>query len=798
MKSSTDPPSKTEGVSVLRPSSVIDPYPFLDTFAVLTIITVFPDWLSTLALLFYILLGNPRFFESSISLLFKHNLTGLHSDSSEPHETLLNVRTQVIPTIFWSIIYSIVASTILLIDPAVLDYVKLFAKAFLASRLTSTRKRQTFDAIVSSLFILLIENLIQYFISSTELKNIHIWIPSDTLHSSTDLTLSDLFASNYAVIHRNPFKILAYRLSFSRFTGVSTIAFGFEYILQFVYSTLAVYIILSRINPFMKKIVFYDNISKSLDNFSTVALPKRFHMPHTEDAEHLTTSSEGSIHKRPSKGSRNTHRGKSNDYQRNNIPETVEVSNTISRSLLPGLIHNNSHGHYSDPEDSHETISSSGSESGMEDYSEQSISRNEETPASFPLDKQIVIMNDVSSSSLVVAQNFENYCQVVLLPSVSKTLGVNIVKSKMSPYMEKKFKAIKNQQPMWAFVNAAHTMFSKRDLFSGDYYEHNAVVAADPAVEGVPRLSNGSSQLFVWYTGETAVAFELRDITLDQLLIRVNGIIWEHVSSANLYDCELVVVNGLSPLSQYDIEFIKILDNGELRHFATTTVSTIHKNITLTESKPATPITTLQQSVITTQNAIDREKAKLKKLKTDWKKRSSSLKIEIEKLNNRSNVTDEGRNYKKVDSLRQAVAKLDLEASNISKKFEEVYAHQTETNEKYLDERRRYDSQLRYFNSFQDEHTKKVGVQEERIHKLTAEYNQLQQKNVRLTQKKNKIVADINDINDSMVKSKGNEINWRQTQRKDRSAKRHQKYLLLVSDIEKYEKEINGDSSSLH
>ncbi|VEU20799.1 DEKNAAC101727 [Brettanomyces naardenensis] len=811
-----DPTGGTSG-------AIIRPYPLMDTFAALAIMMVFPNWLSVLVLVLHILLGNPKFLESSISLFFRHKLSGLHSEADESLVVFANDYSLSSFLSYFSL-DSFMVAVLLFVNPSILDYAKLLAKAIVAVRLTSTKYRHIFDAIASSVLLLFTEKLIHFLIQYIQLGKFDASLPfllsfssssssspesvlssssasspSASTMSFSPFAVSDLLTSTYIVSRRNPLKLLMYHLSLSNLESASKIAFGFEYIIEFFYSTLAVYTIMHRLNPLLSRLVFYNSISKSLDSLTTVAIPTRLHISHSNTissqprSRPLTASSSTSsrnLTPLSARGPLSTAIPRTNGNGRasslEGTLETIAVPEEVSKSVLPALFSENEFSSLS-PSDS---VSSRDSDPMMDDMS------HSKTPASFPLDQQVGIMNDISSSSLVVAQNFENYCRVVLFPSsiMASTNVMTNSKGKLNPFLEKKMKYMVNkfQQPLWVFVNAARTMFGRKDLYSGDYYQHNAVVATDPTVGGYVRSSNGSPQCFVWYTGETAVAFELRNITLDQLLVRVNGIIWEHVTSADLYGRELVMVNGLSPLSQYDVDFIKILENGELRHFATTTVSTIHKNRTLTESKPSTPLATLQESVVTTQNAIDREKAKLKKLKTDWRKRSTALKAEIESLNNRSNISDESRNYKKVESLRQAVAKLDVEVSNLSKRFEEFYAQQTEVDEKFLDQKRTYESEVRFYKSFEEDYEKKVQEQQDIIKDVTTERNQLLQKKDKLQQKKDRIQNDIDVIERDIEELKTREISLRRGQRKERGDKRERKYLLLMSDINKYENQLKS------
>lgn len=701
--------------------------------ATLSLMMIFPNWLSMLAILAYTLVGNPRFLEMVLSLLFNHEFNALHSQDRRWRSS----RT-LISFVTWFCFDSLLVALILMFNPGWLDYPKLLAKASVAARLISTSKRQTLDTILSSVILVAIGKFME-----------HVVI------SSGESVWPDVFGLQYLDTPRDPLRLLMYRLSSS---GASRIVFGFDYVLEFFYSTLAVHTVLYRANQLIYRLWTRDNISKSLESVNTMPMSKRPALAR-QRAKHANTRISSAPERKMKKAEM----------------ENITVPEDVSKSQLPFLREAKQ-----EPEEEEE-----------EERADSQSSTT--TPAAFPLDQQEVIMNDISSPTLVMAQNFENYLRMSFFPFIP---APETARAKSNPYLDKKMKESmghKGQQLLWTLLNAFRTMLGQQDLYSGDYFQHNAVVATDPTVEGYGRSFNSSSQCFVWYTGETAIAFELRDITLDQLLVRVNGIIWEHVSSASLYGRELVIVKGLSPLCQYDIDFIKILDNGELSNFATTTVSTIHQNSTLTESKPSTPLATLQESVVTTQNAIDREKAKLKKLKADWKKRGQALKAEIENSNNRGSIGDESRYYKKVESLRQTVARYDRQEVELSKRFEEMYAIQSEVDERYLDERHSFEAELRAYKAYEADHTKKSQKQSSRIKELKTEEDSLLQKRTRLEQKKSRVQRDI-DQADRLIEEIGNRMmRSLSQQRKERTDCRQQQQDLLKAEIDLYESRLKTD-----
>ncbi|OUM53214.1 hypothetical protein BVG19_g2479 [[Candida] boidinii] len=437
---------------------------------------------------------------------------------------------------------------------------------------------------------------------------------------------------------------------------------------------------------------------------------------------------------------------------------------------------------------------------------------DDNVPASFPTNHHEIHMNDISTSSVVVSYNFENYCKIAIFPSSTDFYS----KRHFNPILEKKIKSLSNksQQPIWSFFTAIKAMFTRQDLYSGEYYQHNALVttrnspsslnsssSSSPFASSPYKIREGDitrslvneAQCFIWITSETYVAVELLGTTINRILVKVNGVVWHQISSGRMNEREIVIVGGLSPLSQYDIEFINVNTENELELLAITTISTIHKDMTLTQSKPSSPLLTLQESLVTTNEAIVRERGKLKKLKNDWRKRSSTLKTEIDLLNKRTTIGDESRNYKKVSSLRQAVSKSEEENSKIELDLQELYNKETEFDEKYLDEKRKYEKELRILTSFENEYNKKMDEFLNKIKSIENDKNQLLLKKEKLINKKSKILNDIERIKKEINELRSNEIKFRENNREIRSNTRTQKFKVLSTDINRIEKELTNE-----
>ncbi|KAG7914693.1 hypothetical protein KL927_004362 [Ogataea polymorpha] len=716
----------------MEPKSLIPLHPLTDTVAILAVLMVLPSWISVAVLTLYATLNSSRFVRSTLSLVYRHKLSGLDHNAEYSASSSLGRGSYLLG--FLSIDVGLTLA-LLFVAPGLLDYMHLLAKAFVASNLASTKQKYIFNAFLSMLVVLLIENLATFLV-----KNVYL------VYLDGSAVTDAFLYSAYVRYPKTSLKHLLYTWSPLKSRVRQMLIFRVDHLVDFVYATLSIYTIMCNINPWVRKLAARPQDSGVGGKLSSKPVTKPYASELTAETKNIT------------------------------------VSPHIADSTIPGLVR---------------PCSSSSEETADSHQSADSA------PASFPPDHQILNMNDVSSASLVVAQNFENYCRLFLFPSLNysnsatqspqtASLAANSSKAKLTPYVEKRIKSMTGrvQQPIWAFVSAAKTMFGRPDLYSGEYYQQNALVTTNRDPDGWTRSLADSAQCFIWYTGETAVAFELRNVYIDQLLVMVNGIIWEQTALIGLEERELVIVSGLSPLSQYDVEFVNVNGKDERELLAVATVSTIHKHRILTESKHSSPLATLQESVVTTQAAIEREKMKLKKLKTDWRKRSAALKAEIESLNSRPTFTDETRNYKKVESLRQAVAKSEREISKLSKEAEYLYTQQSEVDERYLDTKRAYDSEMRLLQAFENAHFENLETEKARIAALEAERAPLVQKKEKLMQKKERIANDVKRLELEIEQLKTAEVRLRQEHRSIRAGQRAEKHRVIMNEISRFEKQL--------
>jgi hypothetical protein len=823
-KDSFEDSTNDEDIKQEPTMSSLPSYPLLDTFSLLCILMVFPLWLSTITLILYVFLGHPDFWDTILSFFLRQKLNKI-----TPSTAVISAKKSKKFLVFSFILYltldAVFMSLFFYFSPSLVPFIIILSKAFIASNLTSLRNRYILDAFLSSVLLVVLENSALYAI-----KYYNIFRGDSLLSISSSFASTDFLYPLYYNTPTSVTKTLLFHLTFHKVHQDSSLMFQMEFALQFFHSTLSLFIILHNLSFVLRKITFINMLYENLESFAF------FHSTDNTDNSdnNLNALLQNNI-KKPK-------------YQNTfHIPKEIACSTLPIVNLYPLDDEDEDLQIDQDPNLEPANEDSQDQEDGLNgNLTLNNLTNEGSIPMWFPDDQKVSNIKDISSKSYVVAQNFETFCKMIwsstsnlislhksdstknifnnqfsesnplsqniayspLTSNNSKQKNSNItgnspkkavLKFKNNSALDKKGKLniLKYQQPLWTFLNAIRTMFSRQDHYSGTYASQNAMVPTSSGVNDYERHNNSSPQCFVWFTGEKSIAFELHGIGLEQLLVKVNNVIWESIVSCNYYGCELLVIDGLSPLCQYDVDFVKIKLNGELSLLTSITVSTTYQDKTVTQNTVSSPLRTLQQSIIFTQQVIEREKAIIKKIKGDWKKKSMQIKNEIDSLNNRSNLSDESRNYKKLDSLRQMVVKSNTEIDNLSKKLEEVRLSQAKIEEMYLNVKRLYENESRVFNKYIEEIRKSAEYEEKKIKALRSEKNQLLVKKDKIVSKKLRIHHDVEILGNELETLKKTEISLRVEKRKIRSIQREEKYKLLVKDIKNYEQQLKSKSMTL-
>lgn len=412
----------------------------------------------------------------------------------------------------------------------------------------------------------------------------------------------------------------------------------------------------------------------------------------------------------------------------------------------------------------------------------EEIIKGDDAPASYPQESTNSDLDSVSTST-IVAENFEMF------------VNSSFTKPKNS---------IKSIQPLWALVATAKAMSLRKDIYSGEVEinkNDNSLILSDYVnkydeykfanfEEDSTNFYNKRISIFINYIGETLISFQLKNYNQGLIIIRVNGVIWYQVSTGEFNGEEYFIVGGLTPSSQYDIQFI-IEDEdhlGDKKKYliddlivSTTDVNGVAKSNST--SKVLSPLITLQESLITTNDNLLKEKLKLKKTRKEISKKISSYKQDIEILKSKISNSDKNdeKNWKKVLSLRTSVKQVEEDFSKIEKETSEIETKENEINEIYLVEKRKFETFSRNFTNFKNQFNEKLSVKRLNLNELNLEIENTQSKKDKLINKLEKLKNDLINIDKELDDVFQNDLTKRLNLRNKRMEKRE----LLLNEFKK-------------
>lgn len=412
--------------------------------------------------------------------------------------------------------------------------------------------------------------------------------------------------------------------------------------------------------------------------------------------------------------------------------------------------------------------------------------------------------NDEISTDNIVNENFQNFCKSLF------TRPKN---------------SIKSYQPLWSLIATIKVMDLRKHIYSGEeplYDNNNSLILTDQYKNFYDELkfsnydenyiNNNKIKIFIEYIGETLILFNLKNFNSKlqnfKLIIRINGVIWYQVSKGLFIDDyqEILIISGLTPLSQYDIQFI-LQDNEKDKKFLIddliiSTIDSKGSNITLNNSKIMSPLSTLQESLITTNENLNKERIKLKKNRKELTKKINSYKSDIEtlkKIVNNSDKNDE-KNYKKILSLRSLLKQVEIEISKINDELNLVEIKELETTEIFTIEKRKFDLNQRNFKNFEVSFNSNLNEIKLKLNDLNNELNLLNKKKELKSLKYNKILNDNNNYLNELNNLLTLEINSKIRLRNERIEKRVNLLNEFKNEIQKLEnnvKELTVENDSL-
>ncbi|KAK9434295.1 hypothetical protein V1505DRAFT_359749 [Lipomyces doorenjongii] len=212
----------------------------------------------------------------------------------------------------------------------------------------------------------------------------------------------------------------------------------------------------------------------------------------------------------------------------------------------------------------------------------------------------------------------------------------------------------------------------------------------------------------------------------------------------------LLVVSGLTPITEYEIEVCKTFKNGKQVTICRTNICTSPKDTSGVSSqqhppsRPLSPVTTLLDTLCTTNSTLTEEKQKLKRSRRDHSKHLSALRSEIDSLKARLGAGDKGdeRAWRRVLALRESVRRTEEEIESFSQRTEELEREEKGVSPGMASRRAEWEAkmqELEYYESGLRAKKEQAARKERELH---AEEVAIQSKRDKLAARHRKLMAD--------------------------------------------------------
>lgn len=343
----------------------------------------------------------------------------------------------------------------------------------------------------------------------------------------------------------------------------------------------------------------------------------------------------------------------------------------------------------------------------------------------------------------------------------------------------KRLATVRANQPLWTTLASSIVLAARQESSSSSLQD---------AKSSTSPLSPHAPDVSVRYILSNLVAFKIVGEQARTFSVIVNGVQWLHVAvqpfdeesefnpdnrqnsrskqEMALRDADtIIIVYGLSPLAQYEIEVSEVLSSttGDETpvvkpcmkvDICTLSSSSSSRELQAPPARSSSPVSTLLETLTTTQMTLSEEKSRLKKVRKDHSRRLTQLRSEIDSLKMKIESADkgDGRTTRKVLSLRGIVRQLEDEIEHINTVTQALSESEEDSITQYESTKTKYElysaelaAKEQQYTELKDYWANRVEMANIELNQVSTRYDKLVSKRDRLCEERDKFELEIDD-----------------------------------------------------
>ncbi|KAI5951983.1 acrB [Candida jiufengensis] len=300
-------------------------------------------------------------------------------------------------------------------------------------------------------------------------------------------------------------------------------------------------------------------------------------------------------------------------------------------------------------------------------------------------------------------------------------------------------------QPFWSIIAACRAILKNPNLFNG---------------ESSRKINVEETPMAVLVIDSSKVILKFLSATTGKINVILNNIEWSYFKLVKENNEQYLIIYGLTPLFQYDVE---IFGGGKLINQLL--INTTGDNEIINKSLPETSsLVTLQTSLNSTMTKLNNVKLKLKKFKKDENKKIQDIKNSIDLLKNKiskynsNKPVNENRVFGKIKGLKHSVIQLENEISSIQEEIEASQKEESKLESNFKLKEQNNQNDIKELEKTYNDYENRIKEDKSNLTKLKQEQSQFDLKLSKLISKQSTKQEEIKTLNLELKNLKKTEI----------------------------------------
>ena len=351
-------------------------------------------------------------------------------------------------------------------------------------------------------------------------------------------------------------------------------------------------------------------------------------------------------------------------------------------------------------------------------------------------------------------------------------------------------------QPFWSILAACKALWTNSNVFKGNstIHKNNGGKFIHKDIENMVKMATvkiNDSQIILRFLDINEF---LTLSSASNLRVKLNNIDWSFFKLFQTNDKAYLIIYGLTPHFQYEIE----VENNDVI-INRLIINTTNNNSAIVESiAESSTLLTLQTSLLSTRENLFAFKNKFKKFKKEENKKISEVKNNIDNLKSKlskynNKPINDNRIFGKLKSLQHSVLQLETEIEQLKLQIDQLSKQEVSDEKSFKQSETKYLQEIGKLNDIMSQYESRINETKKALKQASNEQVSLKQKHDKLLHKHQTKGEEIKQLN-AELKAAKKEITSKFSKR---IKKIQENYEVVLPNVVKATERLNAEYEAL-